>query len=163
MIHFPTKLRKTYLCMLLISTLNTAGVLKWEGSFQAQLCLIVVLGAIVNHVNSKVFHSITQLYCFFRKHWELERMAVALKNGKVCFAEQNYWYAWWLGLWGWQKCTPWWDPLGAWGSTTKREFSLSPCCSVTCSPEPQGHKWSSQGQNTGQAAQHLVPLGIQKA
>lgn len=68
MIHFPTKLRKTYLCMLLTSTLNTAGVLKWEGSFQAQLRLIVVLGAIVNHVNSKVFHSVTQLYCFFRKH-----------------------------------------------------------------------------------------------
>lgn len=56
-----------------------------------QLCW----GQIANHVKSKVPLPITQPYYFFRKHWELGHMTVALKNNEVCCFRANSTFAVW--------------------------------------------------------------------
>lgn len=60
-------------------------------SYAWELCW----GQIVNHVNSKISLSITQPYCFFRKHWEVGHMTIALKNDEVCFFRAKPTFAVW--------------------------------------------------------------------
>lgn len=148
-----------------VSSLNTAGLLTWEGGIWAQhhmawICLTVILGLIINQGNNTLFLSITQLYCCFRKHWKAKHITFALKNGKVCFTEQNYGYVWSTELDGQhggagRKALPGRTSWGSCRTHSQKEISSQPLpagSSDSCGPESQGQKWGSESQNTGSTA-----------